>query len=97
MTAFSISWWLVMLFAGPGALLIAMRVLRRRGRKLSTLSRSQRWTDEGLCHACGYNLKGVESYMCPECGVVRLYSARQWKAKLAADAAKQAEKQQQSA
>jgi len=29
----------------------------------------------GLCHACGYNLKGVESYMCPECGVVRLRPA----------------------
>jgi predicted RNA-binding Zn-ribbon protein involved in translation (DUF1610 family) len=93
MTSLSISWWLVMLFAGPGSLLIALRLLRRRRPKLPPLSRSQQWTDEGRCHACGYNLKGVESYMCPECGIVRLYSARQWQAKLAADAKKQAEKQ----
>jgi predicted RNA-binding Zn-ribbon protein involved in translation (DUF1610 family) len=95
MTSISISWWLVLVFAGPAALLIAMRLLRRAAPKLPPLSKTQQWVDQGCCHACGYNLKGVESYMCPECGTVRLYSARQWKAKLAADAAKLAEKQQQ--
>jgi hypothetical protein len=95
MTSISISSWLVLVFAGPAALLIAMRVIRRSFRKLPATSRAERWQDQGLCHACGYNLRGVESYMCPECGTVRLYSARQWKAKLAAEAEKQAEKQKE--
>lgn len=95
MTSLSISWWMILLFAGPAALLIGMRVTRRSVRKLPAFSRRERWETEGRCHACGYNLKGVESYVCPECGIVRLYSARQWKAKLAADAAKLADKKQE--
>jgi hypothetical protein len=87
---------LVWLAIGALALLpIGMRWFRRSSRKIPSLSKTQRWIDQGFCHACGYNLKGVESYVCPECGVVRLYSARQWKSKLAADAAKLAEQHQQ--
>lgn len=95
MTSLSISWWMILMFAGPAVLLIGMRVIRRSARKLPALSQRERWELEGRCHACGYNLKGVESYVCPECGTVRLYSARQWKAKLAADAAKLADKKQE--
>jgi predicted RNA-binding Zn-ribbon protein involved in translation (DUF1610 family) len=84
-----------MVIAGPALLLMGMRLCRRAFPKLPPLSQTQRWQEQGLCHACGYNLKGVESYACPECGTVRLYSARQWKAKLAADAARLAEKQKQ--
>jgi len=93
MTSMPTGWWLVVVIAGPALLLVAMRVFRRTARKLPAISKTQQWMDQGCCHACGYNLKGVESYVCPECGIVRLYSARQWKAKLAADAARRAEQE----
>jgi hypothetical protein len=66
-----------------GGVALLLRWFRRTPRKMRKLSKSQRWADQGFCHACGYNLKGVESYMCPECGTVRLYSARRWKSKFA--------------
>lgn len=84
------------LSAGLGAMRSRRRWIALNARKLSPLSRPAPPGGQGLfCHACGYNLKGVESYRCPECGIVRLYSARQWKAKLAADAAKLAEQQKE--
>ena len=86
------SWWLIVGLICPT--ILAAAVLRRSFRKVPVKSRAERWRDQGHCHACGYNLKGVESYVCPECGIVRLYSARQWKAKLAADAAKLKEQKQ---
>jgi predicted RNA-binding Zn-ribbon protein involved in translation (DUF1610 family) len=87
-------WWLIVILAGPALLEAGLRMLKRKVPKLPVTSRQQRREQQGHCHVCGYNLRGVESYQCPECGTVRLYSARQWQAKLASDAAREAEKKQ---
>lgn len=87
----------VLLSLGLGAVRTRRRWIELNARKLSPHSKPAALGEQGLfCHSCGYNLKGVESYRCPECGIVRLYSARQWKAKLAADAAKLADQQKQA-
>jgi hypothetical protein len=86
------SCWVWLAIGCLALLLIGMRWFRRKPQKLSPLSRSERWVARGLCHACGYNLTGVESYQCPECGTVRFYSARQWKAKVAAQAQARSER-----
>lgn len=57
------------------AWLILLRTARRILGRLPELSLEKRREEAGLCHACGYNLKGVPSYMCPECGIVRLRPA----------------------
>ena len=56
-------------------LIILMRQVRKWLGRLPELSIEKRRELAGLCHACGYNLKGVPSYMCPECGIVRLHPA----------------------
>jgi predicted RNA-binding Zn-ribbon protein involved in translation (DUF1610 family) len=75
--------WLVVLIAIPVSFLIVMRLVGKRlWRRLPDLSQERRRTKLGLCHACGYNLKGVESYQCPECGTVRMYPARKLKSRV---------------
>ena len=56
-------------------LIVVMRQARKWLGRLPELSIQTRREKAGLCHACGYNLKGVPSYQCPECGIVRLRPA----------------------
>lgn len=36
-----------------------------------TLTRRWRWKRRGACLGCGYDLRGVQGGVCPECGVLR--------------------------
>lgn len=59
---------LVCLFAGPVliALLAWPRLLRRWARRANRPD-----ANRAKCHTCGYDLRGIASPQCPECGAVR--------------------------
>jgi predicted RNA-binding Zn-ribbon protein involved in translation (DUF1610 family) len=63
------------LVGGLVLLIFVMRQVRKWLGRMPELSLEKRREKAGLCHACGYNLKGVPSYQCPECGIVRLHPA----------------------
>ena len=63
------------LVGGLVLLIVVMRQVRKWLGRMPELSIEKRRELAGLCHACGYNLKGVPSYQCPECGIVRLHPA----------------------
>lgn len=67
---------LILEIAAPFVLLLVVsRLIRFALKKVHWRSQTKKREDLGLCHACGYNLKGIDSYMCPECGIVRLRPA----------------------
>jgi predicted RNA-binding Zn-ribbon protein involved in translation (DUF1610 family) len=67
---------LILEIAAPFVLLlVASRLTRFAMKKFPWRSQTNKRKDLGLCHACGYNLKGIDSYLCPECGIVRLRPA----------------------
>ena len=54
---YTVPWWFVLAVASPLPLIRSRRWLRRRRR-----------TRSGRCPACGYDLTGNTSGVCPECG-----------------------------
>jgi hypothetical protein len=50
------TWWLTTLLSLP----LVSRIYRHR--------RANRWHREGRCRKCGYDLRGLTSDRCPECG-----------------------------
>ncbi len=58
---FAVPFWLVGVFGLAGAAIASRRVMRPR---------------PGCCEQCGYNLAGLESGLCPECGTARLAQAK---------------------
>ena len=55
-----LSWWGVMLAAIGLAVAVYVRGRQQRQR--------QAWVDAGHCAACGYDLRGLPTSVCPECG-----------------------------
>ena len=65
----SIAWWFVLAVGFVLALRLAQVTTLVYGRKHQL--RRRELAREGLCHNCGYDLRGIEfSPRCPECGAV---------------------------
>jgi hypothetical protein len=62
----------VLLVASPFLALMICKYAIERLRPWLTSDLQERRVEAGLCHACGYSLKGIKSLQCPECGAVRL-------------------------
>jgi hypothetical protein len=63
------TWWVVLTFTGTALVGIAQLASVRRGSRRSGIKQTR--VARGLCHACGYDLRGLEFHdRCPECGTL---------------------------
>jgi hypothetical protein len=62
-------WWILMVFASSFVIGIAQFIGLHVQRRV--LKKRYEWRVEGKCHACGYDLTGLEfNERCPECGTL---------------------------